>query len=810
MSDMFGAVRGRTLRISAILLAAVSSSAMITSPAHSQATVPTTTAEADFAIPPQPLVDALNAFSQATGIQAIYPTAAGSGISSPGVRGRMSAGAALSQLLAGTGLTFKFTGPQAITLEPAPQDASGAIQLGPVRVEGSDLAAGGSGYPVPRTDRAATDRSRSYRARAATVVGKIAQDLRAIPQSVTVVTRQRMDDQNIVSLEDALRQTTGVTAVTYNAVTSYFQVRGYPAEIQFDGIPSESASIQYAPQFDMAMYDRVEVLRGPSGLLQGQGSPAGTINLVRKRPHDTFGWAASLMGGSWNNFHGDIDITGPIDKAGALRARFVAAGEDRDYFTDKEHEKHGLLYGILEYDLTPSTTLTVSGAYEHQRAGPFSFGQSVYANGQFLDAPRSAFFGVDWSRLSWITREAYASLDQDFGGGWAAKASLNYRWGNQDYVYGYLNGPVTLTNGSRYVLQANRFENEAFGADTYIGGPVDLLGRTHHLLFGANYSWRVSTGGNGNIATTVPDIYEIKISERPVPVTNRSNPHIEQYGLYAQARVSLLDPLTIVLGGRLTNYSSKTRSGLVTYSAYRDTGDITGHFTPSAGIVFDITKNVTFYGSYASIFSSQNNMTFEGDLLRPRTGKQFEVGAKASLLDDTLNVSGALFNVVDNGRAFTDPLHPNFYIAAGKVRSRGAEAEISGEPLPGWSVFAGYTYLQTKFLKDPTNQGAIFDLEEPRHTLKLWNTYRIGELDQPGFQLGAGVRVMSKTTRGGPVQGAYAVVDAQVGYRLNDQWSATLSINNLLDKTYYTRVPSALFGFYGAPRNFTLTLRKGF
>jgi len=762
-----------------------------------------------FAIPAHPLEAALRKYMQQSGVQVGYESADVAGRNSAAVNGAFSAGEALSRLLSGTGLTYRFTAPTAVRLEPAPTADAGTLQLGPVRVAADDQAA--SAIPTPKTDRAATDRSHSYAARAATVGGKTPQDLREIPQSLTVLTRQRMDDQNIVSLEDALRQTTGVTAVTYNAVTSYFQVRGYPAEVQFDGIPSESTNLQYAPQFDMAMYDRIEVLRGPSGLLQGQGSPAGTINLVRKRPHDTLlGWAASLMGGSWNNFHGDLDVTGPIDKAGALRGRFVAAGEDRDYFTDKEHEKHALFYGILEYDLTPSTTFAVSGAYENQRAGPFSFGQSVYANGKFLNAPRSAFFGVDWSHLSWRTREVYTSIDQSLGGDWVAKASLNYRWGNQNYVYGYINGPVTLANSSRYVLQANAYDNEALGADAYVGGPISLLGRTHHFLVGANYSWRVSTGGNGNIATTVSDIYNIRIPEVPVPITNRSNPHTEQYGLYAQARVSLLDPLTIVLGGRLTNYSAKTRSGLVTYSAYRNTGDITGHFTPSVGIVFDITKNVTLYGSYASIFSSQNNMTFDGDLLRPRTGKQFEAGVKTSLIGGALNASAALFSVTDNGRALTDPANPNFFIAAGKVRSRGAEAEISGEPLPGWSVFAGYTYLETKFLRDPANQGAIFDLEEPRHTLKLWNTYRIGELDLPGFQLGGGVRVMSKTTRGGPVQGAYAVVDAQIGYRLNDQWSATLSINNLLDKTYYTRVPSAFFGFYGAPRNFALTLRKGF
>jgi outer-membrane receptor for ferric coprogen and ferric-rhodotorulic acid len=774
-----------------------------------------------FDIEAQPLGTALAAFTARTGITLSYGSTLPN-VNSEAVKGEMAPAEALSRLLVGSGLTYRFTGPRAVVLEPAPTVSDGAMQLGPVRVAGDDGSQDAGDIPTPRTDRAATDRSHSYAARKATVAGKTAQDLREIPQSVSVVTRQRLDDQNIVTLEQALRQTTGVTSIPYGDGAAYYQVRGYPAEIQYDGIPANSA-VQYQSQFDIGMYDRVELLRGPSGLLQGAGNPAGTINLVRKRPHDSFGWAASLMGGSWNNFHGDLDVTGPLNAAKTLRGRFVAAGDDRDFFYDKGHEKHGLIYGILEFDIAPDTTLTFSGSWQDQKQGPLDYGQSLVAvppGGQFLDAPRSAFFGTDWSRSITHTRDAYASLDHDFGNGWAAKASLDYRQQRLTGPYGYIAG-LTLPNlSTTYALQNQYVLNKWLGTDVNVSGPVQLFGRTHHLLFGANYAWQGNVSYWGSTTVPVADVFHIDIPETVVPFTGGSDIRTEQFGAYAQGRFSLADPLTLVAAVRVTDYRAKERDAVADadggltigrYGSFYKTARVSGHVTPTVGLIYDVTHQISLYGSYATIFVPQSgDQVFGGGALKPRTGEQFEVGAKGSFLNGALTASAALFSLSDRNRAFGDPEHAGFYLAVGKARSRGAEAEISGEPLPGWNLYAGYTYLVTKYLDDESSAGLIFDTEEPRHNLKLWSSYRFGAIERPGFQIGGGVRVMSKTSRGGPYQPTYAVADAQVGFRLNGQWSATLSVNNLFDKSYYARVPSRLFGIYGEPRSFTVALRKSF
>lgn len=793
----------------AVLLATAAVLTIIShSPADAQQTVKVARAATrSFNIPAQSLAPALTMFGDQADMQVTADTALLEGLQGQPVVGDFGTLEALSRLLSGTGLSWRSIGPRSVALVRAPHAADGAIQLGPVKVQGDN---GAQGYAPPRTDLAATDGLRGYAASAATVAGKGAQSLRDIPQSVSVITRQLMNDHNMVSLEDALRQTTGVTSVPYGDGSAYFQTRGYGSEVQFDGIPANNG-LQYLSQFDLGMYDRVEVLRGPAGLLQGSGSPAGTVNLVRKRPHDSFGWAGSLMGGSWNNLHADLDVTGPLNASGTIRARGVISGQDRDFFFDKAHEKHVLVYGIVEADLDPDTTLTLSGAFEDQTVGPFDYGQSTYSNGKILGASRSAFFGVPWAKGPTHSREAYASLDHRFGGDWAAKVSVDYRRQRLTGKYGYIDGFVDpADNTADYALQSQYVLNEWLGVDANVSGSVTLFGRAHSLLFGANYAWRNNADHSGYTGLSGVDVFNINIPEQDIPFDSGGNTRTEQFGLYGQGRFSLADPLTLVLGGRITDYRSKSRSGYPVLGDFTKDPNVTGKFTPYAGLVYDVTSSFTLYGSYVDIFIPQTNRTFTETSLKPRTGRQVELGAKAALLDGRLNATLAAFDIRDRNRAYEDPEHPTYYIAVGKVRSRGVEAEVSGEPLPGWNLLAGYTYLRTKFLKDTNNEGALFDSEEPRHTFKLWNTYRFQPLDMPGFQIGGGIRVMSKTTRGGPYQPAYAVVDGQIGYRIDRDWSVTATVNNLFDKRYFARVPFYYFGIYGEPRSVTVALRKNF
>ena len=208
-----------------------------------------TAQERGFAIPAGTLADALVQFGYQSGLQVAADGGLAATAGSPGVSGHYSPAEALSRLLAGTGLTYRFTSVGSVQLEPAPRTGSGAIKLGPVQVEGQQD--GGAGFAPDPT----TEKSGSYAASGATVASRTPLALEEIPASVSVMTRQRMDDQNVTTIQEALRYVTGVEAIDYGDSTAYFRARGNQLGIEFDGVPI-FGGLQYQPHV-------LEMLRKP-------------------------------------------------------------------------------------------------------------------------------------------------------------------------------------------------------------------------------------------------------------------------------------------------------------------------------------------------------------------------------------------------------------------------------------------------------------------------------------------------------------------------------------------------------------------
>lgn len=761
-----------------------------------------------FNIPAKPLAAAIADVGAVSGWRIAYGFTLPAGSKSASLKGTMSAPEAIGRLLAGTGISYRVSGNQSIVLtDPkkpiAAAGADGATALAPIVVQGA-------------SNGATTEGSGSYRAESVTIAGKMPVPIREIPNSVSVITRQRIADQNLNSVEDTLRQTTGVTATPYGDGTSYFNARGYALDAQYDGMPVPGG-VQYLTQFDMSIYDRVEILRGPAGLLQGSGSPAGAANFIRRMPLDHFAISTDTQIGSWNFKRQTVDVTGPFNSDGSARGRLIVTGQDRDFFYDDAGEWHGTAYGALQFDLDDKTTLSLSGAYQKQRFSPFDYGQSRYADGSYLNSPRSAFFGADWSYNDFQTSELYANLKHEFDGDWVSNTTVMYRDMQNDSKYAYMFGGVdTATNQAQYAIQGGPLHNQWFGFDTNLSGSFDFLGRESQLLVGANYSYRTSRSESGYVGAGLFDIYSAPstIPEVDVPYNFGQQSRTNETGIYGQTRLKLLDPLTLVLGGRLSFYGNEHRSIVPTEGDWTSDPSVNNKFTPYVGIVYDLNDTYSIYGSYADIFQPQAQTTFTGAGLQPRVGEQYEVGLKGVFLDGGLTATVAAFNINDNHRAVADPSNPLYSIAAGKARSRGIEAEVTGEVFTGLDLTAGYTYLQTKYLSDPDYQGLTVDPEEPKHTFKLWSKYTFQD-DSPlkGVSLGAGMRAYSSTDRGAGTgidighQGGYAVFDAQVGYKINDHADVNLTVKNLFDRTYFDRIPTRYFGIYGEPRSFMVSLK---
>ena len=768
-----------------------------------------------FDIPAQPLSSAIADVGAASGWRIAYAFAMPAGSRSKTLSGRMSVPDAVGRLLAGTGLSYRVSGDKSIVLTDAVETAAVTRRYG----DATPLA------PIVvnrKTEGATTEGSDSYTADVVTVAGKTPVPLREVPNSVSVLTSKRLADQNLNSVEAAMRQTTGVTATPYGDGTSYFRARGYELDAQYDGMPT-TAGIQYLEQFDTAIYDRIEVLRGPAGVLQGSGGgPAGTVNLVRRMPLDHFALSTDTQVGSWNYKRQAVDVTGPLNDAGTVRGRLIGVGQDRDFFYDEAGEWHGTAYGALQIDLTPDTTLSLSSTYEKRRLSPFDYGLSLYTDGTFLNAPRSAFFGADWSYTNYSTADAYANLRHEFDNGWVSETTLLYRDARTDGKYAYMYGgidPVDQT--AEFDWQGGDVTQKTFGIDTNISGAFDFLGHESHLLLGANYALRDKTQ-LGSLIFGEPNGYNVftahsEIPEIDMPLTGDQN-RSQEAGLYGQARLKLLDPLTVILGGRLSYYSNEHRDHTPEAGDWSSDPSVNGKFTPYAGIVYDLNDDLAVYASYSSIFTPQANLTFDGSALPPREGKQYEVGVKGSFFDGALTATLAAFNINDSNRAVEDPDHPGFptnYVAAGKARSRGIEAEVSGEVVSGWNLTAGYTYLNTEYLDDPENAGLVLSPEEPRHTFKFWSQYAFQDGQLDGLTLGVGGRIISSTQRGSGSgvtdvahQGGYAVVDAQIGYKFNEHLDAALTVKNVFDKTYFDRLPTNFFGIYGEPRSVMVSLKS--
>lgn len=663
-------------------------------------------------------------------------------------------------------------------------------------------------------DTVQTEGSGSYGTKT-TTIGKIPQALKDIPNSVSVVTRARMDDQGMRSVSDALQYTTGVSAVNYGDGSYYFNARGYAVGVEFDGV-SILNGIQYQSQFDLSMYDRVEVFRGPAGLLDGTGEPGGTVNLVRKRPGDTFAFRSETGIGSWAHYRQMFDVTGPLNQSGTIRGRAVFTGDTGNKSVTRTNDRNFMAYGALEFDLTPRTLLSLSGTYQVATLKAFDYGQSLLTNGQFLNAPNNSNFSPDWNHTWTSMQEANARLDHRFDGGIVSTTTLNYRHILSDSQYAYLGpgiNPVTFM--SNYFAQIQRTETNMLGVDSHVSGPVEAFGRKHDWLLGMNYQMTQVRSLSGFQSMGQFNIFSPPSFEPPLSLTSGNNVRTQQFGVYGQARVRVLDPLTVVLGGREAWYQQQTQNVLPTETPWTTSSSANHKFIPYGGVVLALTPQINAYFNYSKIFSPQTATTFDGQGLAPREGQQYELGVKGEFLDGRLTANVAAFRMTDTNRAVADPFHPTGSIAAGAARSQGWEAEVTGQVTRNWNVYAGYTLLNTRFDNDPQQGGQSLDGEEPQHLFKLYTTYKFspdmlnGWLD--GLRIGGGVRIQSSTYRTvGSAQGGYAVWDAMLAYRFNRHLEAQLNVNNVFNRDYYARVPSTFYGIYGERRNVMLTLRADY
>lgn len=783
----------------------------------------------DWHIAPGALANALDQFARLAGISLSYDATSVAGKSSQGLTGNLDREQALHQLLRGQHLQAQRQGASTWLLLPQMAE-SGALNLSATTVTGARAGA-------------TTDGTGAYTTGAVTI-GKGEHSLRETPQSVSVMTRQLMDDQNVTTIDDVMERTPGITTYESPMGGKYFYSRGFKmlGQYQYDGVPLDMGKdYVQADSFtaNMAIYDRVEVLKGAAGMLKGAGTASGAVNFVRKRPQAKPTTSLSLSAGTWDNYRADLDTGGALNDSGTVRGRAAVSQQTRGSYMDIAKRQDQAAYAALDFDLDADTTLGVGASYEDVDASPCWGGLPRYSDGKSAKLSRSTCLGQSWN--DWQSQRAtfFADLTHHFSDDWKLNVAAVHSRNLQDIKYAASEGTIAYGNpaptANSYAALMD-YDHRDFGVDAYLDGKFEAFGLEHELIIGANGSRGTQDDVYAiqNLPTRV-NIYQPD-HHLPEPANDTFWPNMyrggtvketaTQYGTYATLRLRLAEPLLFIVGSRVSWYENRRQSNNLAWGEWavqdartRETGEV----TPFAALIYDLDENLSVYASYADIFQPQSSYaTVDGAALKPQIGDNYELGIKGEWFEGRLNSSLALFRAVQKNTAETDYLSvcPTSsdgycYSDTGKTRAQGVEAEVSGELLERLQVFGGYTFTQTKTLKniDSAVEGGVSNSYVPRHMLRMWGDYQLdGALSK--WSVGTGVNAQSSNYRVQGIkleQAGYAVWNARLAYRLDDTWTVALNGNNVFDKHYYQTVGTAAWGnFYGEPRNFTVSVKGNF
>ncbi|RXK64248.1 TonB-dependent siderophore receptor [Stenotrophomonas sp. MA5] len=693
-----------------------------------------------------------------------------------------------------------------------------------------------------------TQRTEGYQVYGTNTATKLPLTLRETPQSLTVFTRQRIEDFNLITISEVLQQTPGVTIQSYDSNRTLFNARGFAINnFMFDGIPTNYTTGAGGNSIlsDTSIYERIEVVRGASGLVTGSGNPSATVNMVRKRPTETFQASTSVSAGSWDYKRAEVDVSGPLSKGGRVRGRFIGAYTDKESWVRFQHDTSPSLYGVIEADLTDSTRLRAGIDYLETGSdgGAWSASPLYFRDGTRAHMPRSYSAATRWNEWNRESTNYFATLEQQFGAGWSGRLAYNHRATDTDSLLlaGSNTGnwaDATTGLGLRIADTYSVSETREDAFDLYASGPFQLFGRSHELVVGINHYDRdldtIRAGitsrpynvaafpsifsWDGNIGK--PTTYDYGIPSSTVNTT--------ETGYYTAVRLSPIDPLKIIAGARYSDYRTTTDNyntdGVFTSRSARTTAH---ELTPYVGVLYDLSSSITAFASYSDVFQATARRDINNQLLDPTTGGNYEYGLKSEFFDGRLYASLNGFymkqdNVAEldpNGGEIKLPDGSSPYIASKGITTQGGEFEVSGSITDHWSMTGGYTY---SYSSNP--DGSRFASTSPMHLARFNTTYSHGQ-----WTVGGGFSVQSEiyqmqpiptgrfNANGTPVtatgkmsQGGYVLFDLMGRYRINDNLSVGVTVTNLFDKVYYRNVGFFNSGYWGEPRRVLFNLRAKF
>lgn len=641
------------------------------------------------------------------------------------------------------------------------------------------------------------------------------------PQSVTTITHQQIEDQDLEDVADVLRHTPGVSLLTFDGGRTMSSARGFDItqyqidgqDVDFNGIWTKGEDFT-----STAIFDRVEVVRGATGLTSGSGEPSASINLIRKRANSRNPEAMiSVEGDHHGQYGATLDASTPLIEGGDIRGRFIAQYKDGDTFIDREEKQLGLLYGVVDADIGDKATLSIGASQQDTKIDSGMWGglPAYYSDGgkTSWDVDRNS--SVDWVEWDNKNRTYFGTLNYDITPDWQFMLQGSRSKNEADDKLLYLLSNTIDRETGMGAATYNSYSGGDRNQDNWkatVNGVFYAFGQTHTVQFGGSYN---KNELKSYAHTATPNYEPINFytwnGDYPEPVWSdkRTTADVDtkEKSLFASGRFQLTDPLALVLGTRVTDYDSEGFDSGVDIDVSHD-----DKWVPYVGATYDINDNHTVFASYTSIFDPQIERDVNNNLLDPVDGDNYELGIKSSNVAGTLQGQLSVFRIKQDNLAQpvagtmiinTDPPQ-QAYIEADGATSKGVDIEVTGRINPDWQTSIGFT----QFIAKDDNDDRV-NPQFPDRVFKLFTTYDMSSWI-PGLTVGGGINWSDErhTLLTNPAtqtlekyeQNNVTLVDIMARYNITDSLAAQLNVENLFDEEYLSNTG---FGFgqinYGKP-----------
>ncbi|NEQ82491.1 MAG: TonB-dependent siderophore receptor [Moorea sp. SIO2I5] len=617
--------------------------------------------------------------------------------------------------------------------------------------------------------------------------------LRDIPQSIQVIPRQVFQDQQVIRLDDALRNVSGVS---FNGIDAgrglIFNLRGFDrAPILRNGFREFGIN----PGFpEIGNLERIDVLKGPSAVLFGEVEPGGAINLITKRPLSEPFYRIETQFGNRDLIRPSIDFSGPLTTDGRLLYRLNAVYQSGDEIQDYDTDINRLFISpVFSWQISDRTDLTIELEYVNDER-PASFGVPAFGNG-IANIP---FDQISNEPDDFIDQEFLSvgyDLEHRFSDNW--KLRNGFRYINQDSLSEVIL-PLNFDEATG-ILTRNPSQQsrviESFSLQTSVVGEFATGSIDHTLLFGVDLNRTNSdlftrfdpfTRIPLNIFNPVYEAFPRPDFDAVLLVQDQDN-ETDRLGIFLQDQISLFDNLIILAGLRYDTVEQR-RVGEPTRFNRNGTDETQNDdaLTPRVGLVYQPIEEISLYGSYSQSFAPNTENSVDGDFFDPEEGEGFEVGVKAELLGGRLAATLAYFDITKQNVVTADPFDPFSSVATGEQSSSGVELDLVGEILPGWNIIASYAFIDAEITEDNTFEVGNRLNGIPEHSASLWTTYEIQSGDLQGLGFGLGFNFVGE--REGNLENnfeldSYFLTNAAISYRPNN-WRVALNFRNLFDIDY--------------------------